>query len=65
MVMTAAALRKVLEQAQQSSSPTDEERKALEKGLSKFLLRVLNRMSLDREVSGVQVASSLLQLPPF
>jgi hypothetical protein len=63
MVMTAAATRKALEQAQKSSNPIEEEKKALEKGLSEFSLRVFNRMSLDREVSGVQVASSLLQLP--
>ena len=65
MVMTAAAMRKALEQAQQSSNPTDEEKKALEKGLSKFPLRAFNCMSLDREVSGVQVARSLLQLPAY
>jgi hypothetical protein len=31
--------------------------------MQKFALRVFNRMSHDKEVSGVQVASSLLQLP--
>src|SRR6202161_3910549 len=36
---------------------------SLEKGMQKFALRVFNRMSHDKEVSGVQVASSLLQLP--
>jgi hypothetical protein len=65
MVMTAAIIRKTLEQAEQASTPTDEERKALEKGMVNFSLRVFNRMSHDREVSGVQVASSLLQLPAY
>ena len=65
MVVTAAMMRKILEQGEQASNPTDEEKLALEKGLRKFPLRVFNRMSHDREVSGVQVASSLLQLPAY
>jgi hypothetical protein len=56
---------KTLEQAEQASNPSDAERIALEKGMQKFSLRVLNRMSHDKEVSGVQVASSLLQLPTY
>src|SRR5271170_7675936 len=65
MVMTAAIMRKTLEQGEQASNPTNEERIALEKGMQNFSLRVFNRMSHDREVSGVQVASSLLQLPAY
>jgi len=63
MVMAAAMMKKTLEQGERASNPTNEETLALEKGMQKFALRVFNRMSHDKEVSGVQVASSLLQLP--
>jgi hypothetical protein len=63
MVMTAAMMRKTLEQAGQASNPSDAEQMALEKGMKNFALRAFNRMSHDREVSGVQVESSRLQLP--
>jgi len=65
MVTTAAVMKKTLEQAEQASTPTNVERLALEKGMRNFSLRVFNRMAHDREVSGVQVASSLLQLPAY
>jgi Helitron helicase-like domain at N-terminus len=65
MVMTAAMMRKTLEQAGKASDPSDAERIALEKGMRNFSLRVFNRMSHDKEVSGVKVASSLLQLPGY
>lgn len=45
------------------SNPSNAERIALEKGMLNFSLRVLNRMSHDKEVSGV--ANSLLQLPTY
>jgi len=65
MVMTAAMMRKTLEQAGQTPNPSNAEQMALEKGMKNFVLRVFNRMSHDREVSGVQVASSLLRLPTY
>ena len=65
MVMTAAMMRKTLEQAEQTPNPSNAEQIALEKGMKNFSLRVFNRMSHDREVSGVQVASSLLRLPTY
>jgi hypothetical protein len=65
MVATAAMIRKALEQAEHASNPTNEEKIALQKGMLNFSLRVFNRMSHDKEVSGVQVASSLLQLPEY
>jgi hypothetical protein len=65
MVMTAAMMRKTLEQAEKASDLSDAERIALEKGMRNFILRVFNRMSHDTEVSGVKVASSLLQLPGY
>ena len=46
-----------LEQARQASDPSNAERIALEKGMRNFALRVVNRMSHDKEVSGMQVAS--------
>src|SRR5579871_2826950 len=66
MVTKAAIIKKTLEQAEQAfNNPTNEERISLEKGMLNFCLRVFNRMSHDKEVSGVQVASSLLQLPAY
>lgn len=65
MVTSAAILRRALEDAEQAPDPNHNERAALNKGMSKFCLRVFNRMSHDREISGVQVASSLLQLPTY
>ena len=66
MVISAVAMREALT-SWAIINPTDEAEKALEKGLSKFTLRVFNRMSHDhdREASGVQVVSSLLQLPAY
>jgi Helitron helicase-like domain at N-terminus len=65
MVITAVMMRKTLEQGERSSNPSNEERIAMEKGMRNFSLRVFNRMSHDKEVSGVQVASSLLKLPNY
>src|SRR4051812_8922166 len=65
MVMTAAVLKETLEQAEQASNPTNKEKMALQKSMTNFSLRVFNRMSHDKEVSGVQIASSLLQLPAY
>jgi hypothetical protein len=48
-----------------ATEANDEERNASEMVIRNFALRVFNRMSLDREVGGVQVASSLLQLPTY
>jgi hypothetical protein len=65
MVMAAAMIRKTLEQAERAPHPSNAEEIALKKGMAKFSLRAFNRMFHDREVSGVQVASSLLQLPAY
>jgi len=67
MVTAAAILKKTLEQASQlqETERTDEDHRVLGKGMTNFSLRVFNRMCHDREVSGVQVASSLLQLPEY
>ena len=64
MVVTAAALKDALERAEKAVNPTDEEQRILNRA-SKFALRVFNRMASDREVSGVQVASMILQLPAY
>ena len=65
IVVIAVMIRQTLEQAEQASNPTNEEKIALEKGMLNFSLQLFNRMSHDKEVSGVQVASSLLQLPAY
>jgi DNA-binding GntR family transcriptional regulator len=41
MVMTAAVMRKTLEQAEKASDPSNAEKLALEKGMRIFILRVL------------------------
>jgi Helitron helicase-like domain at N-terminus/PIF1-like helicase len=61
MVMNAAMIRKSLDQQNEQNT----ERTALDKARRNFCLRVFNRMSHDKEVSGVQVASCLLQLPTY
>jgi hypothetical protein len=65
MVMAAAMIKESLDRAKSVANLTSKEREVLEKGMHNFSLRVFNRMALDREVSGVQVASSLLQLPDY
>jgi hypothetical protein len=65
MVMAASVIKEGLERAKSAANASDKEKENLEKGTLNFSLRVFNRMALDREVSGVQVASSLLKLPDY
>ncbi|KAJ5742359.1 uncharacterized protein N7511_011545 [Penicillium nucicola] len=63
MVAKAALLKQRIERAETSELPTRTDLRLREKGLDNFALRCFNTLSHDREVSGVQVASTLLNLP--
>jgi hypothetical protein len=61
----AALLKQRIEAAQTTNSPTAEDLRLREKGVDNFALRCFKSLSHDREISGVQVASTLLNLPAY
>jgi hypothetical protein len=63
MVAKAALLKQRIERAETAELPTRTDLRLREKGLDNFALRCFNTLSHDREVSGVQVVSTLLNLP--
>ncbi|KAJ5370019.1 uncharacterized protein N7496_006111 [Penicillium cataractarum] len=63
MVTKAALLKQMIERAAAAPAPTSADSRLRQRGLNNFALRCFNSLSQDREVSGVQVASALLQLP--
>ncbi|KAK4936123.1 hypothetical protein LTR66_015377, partial [Elasticomyces elasticus] len=63
MVAKAALLKQRIERAEAAELPTRTDLRLREKGLDNFALRCFNTLSHDREISGVQVASTLLSLP--
>jgi hypothetical protein len=63
MVAKAALLKQSIEKAKVAERPTATDLRLREKGVNNFALRCFNALSHDREISGVQVASALLQLP--
>jgi hypothetical protein len=65
MVSKAALLKQSIDRAKSTESPTAVDLRLREKGMHSFALRCFNALSHDREVSGVQVASTLLQLPTY
>ena len=64
MVAKAALLKESIEKAKVSDAPTATDLR-LREGVENFALRCFNALSHDREISGVQVASVLLQLPTY
>ncbi|KAJ5100152.1 hypothetical protein N7532_007153 [Penicillium argentinense] len=54
-----------IESAKAADPPTATDLRLQEKGTTNFALRCFNTLAHDREVSGVQVASKLLQLPSY
>jgi hypothetical protein len=60
IVLKAALLRQSIDVAKTTESPTATDLRLREKGMDSFALRCFNALSHDREVSGVQVASTLL-----
>lgn len=65
MVAKAALLKQSIEKAKVADPPTATDLRLREKGVNNFALRCFNALSHDREISGVQVASVLLQLPTY
>ncbi|KAJ5318263.1 hypothetical protein N7476_004683 [Penicillium atrosanguineum] len=65
MVTKAALLKQMIERANAAPTPTMADSRLRQTGMDKFALRCFNSLSQDREVSGVQVASMLLQLPSY
>ncbi|KAH7021701.1 hypothetical protein B0J12DRAFT_545000, partial [Macrophomina phaseolina] len=65
MVAKAALLKQSIEKAKVAEPPTATDLRLREKGTDNFALRCFNTLSHDREISGVQVASTLLQLPTY
>ena len=65
MVLKAALLKESIEKANATQTPNAVDMRLQKKGTDDFVLRCFNSLSHDREISGVQVASSLLQLPTY
>lgn len=65
IVTKAALLKQMIERASAAPAPTTADSRLRQKGMDKFALRCFNSLSQDREISGVQVASTLLQLPSY
>jgi hypothetical protein len=65
IVAKAALLKQSLEKAKIADHPTEADLRLREKGMDNFALRCFNTLAHDREVSGVQVASTLLHLPSY
>ena len=65
MVLKAALLKESIEKAKATQTPDATDIRLREKDTVDFMLRCFNSLSHDREISGVQIASSLLQLPTY
>lgn len=65
VIAKAALLKQSIESAKTADPPTATDIRLQEKGTTNFALRCFNTLAHDREVSGVQVASTLLQLPSY
>ena len=63
MLLKAALLRQSIEKAKMAEHPTAAETRLREKGMDQFALRCFNTLANLREISGVQVANTLLQYP--
>jgi hypothetical protein len=62
IVTKAALLKQAIDRASSNPSPTLADVRLRQKGIDKFALRCFNSLTQDREVGGMQVASTLLQL---
>ncbi|CAI7569062.1 unnamed protein product [Penicillium discolor] len=63
MLAKAALLKQRIERAEAAELPIRTDLRLRDKGLDNFALRCFNTLSHDREISGVQVVSTLLNLP--
>ncbi|KAE8155906.1 hypothetical protein BDV40DRAFT_306572 [Aspergillus tamarii] len=65
IVAKAALLKQPIDKAKVADPPTATDLRLRGKGMDNFALRCFNSLSHDREISGVQVTSTLLQLPTY
>jgi hypothetical protein len=65
MVAKAALLKQSLEKAKVADPPTEADLRLRERGINNFALRCFNTLTHNREVSRVQVASTLIYLPSY
>ncbi|KAJ6087103.1 hypothetical protein N7467_006017 [Penicillium canescens] len=65
MIAKVALLKQAIEKAKTANPPTATDLRLREKDIDNFALRCFNSLAHDREVSGVQVASTLLHLPSY
>jgi transcriptional regulator of met regulon len=65
MVTKAALLKQAIDHAHSTQAPSTADLRLRQRNMVNFSLRCFNSLSQDREVSGVQVASTLLQLPSY
>jgi hypothetical protein len=65
MLVKAALLKQSIENAKATLTPGANDLRIRKKDMDQFALRCFNTLSHDREISGVQIASSLLQLPTY
>jgi len=65
MMVKATLLKQSIENAKATLTPDATDMRIRNKDVDQFALRCFNTLSHDWEVSGVQIASSLLQLPTY
>jgi helitron helicase-like protein/PIF1-like helicase len=63
VLVKAALLKRTIDSAKAALDPTADDLRIRMKDMDQFALRCFNTLSHDREISGVQIANSLLQLP--
>jgi hypothetical protein len=63
MLLKTALLKESVEKAKATLTPDATDLRLREMDMDRFVLRCFNTLSRDREISGVQIASSLLGLP--
>ncbi len=65
MLVKAALLKQSIEKAKATQTPDAADMRFRKMDMDQFALRCFNTLSHDREISGVQIANSLLQLPTY
>ncbi|CAG7954145.1 unnamed protein product [Penicillium nalgiovense] len=65
MIAKGALLKQAIEKAKTAVPPTATDLRLRERDMDNFALRCFNSLAHEREVSGVQVASTLLHLPSY
>ncbi|KAH7120149.1 hypothetical protein B0J13DRAFT_166144 [Dactylonectria estremocensis] len=65
MLVKAALLKQSMDKAKATQTPDAADMRFRKMDMDQFALRCFNTLSHDREISGVQIANSLLQLPTY